>query len=113
MLAIWLGQRMQFDWLKRREFITLLGGATVAWPIMAHAQQAAVPVVGYIDAGSPEPAAQLVSAFCGGLGEIGSVEGRNVALGIVPLTRQPSRREGYMPVNIGRREFIAALGSAA
>jgi putative tryptophan/tyrosine transport system substrate-binding protein len=39
-----------------------------------------MPVVGYIDAGSPEPAAQLVSAFRGGLGEIGFVEGRNVAL---------------------------------
>jgi len=66
--------------IPRREFITLLGSAMSAWPVTAHAQQAAMPVVGYIDAGSPEPAAQLVLAFRGGLGEIGFVEGRNVAL---------------------------------
>jgi putative ABC transport system substrate-binding protein len=71
---------MQFDQLKRREFIKLLGGTAMSCPLAARAQQAAMPVVGYIDAGSPEPAAQLVSAFRGGLGEFGFIEGRNVAL---------------------------------
>jgi putative ABC transport system substrate-binding protein len=66
--------------MRRRTFITLLGG-TAAWPITARAQQQrAMPVVGYIDAGSPEPATHLVAAFRGGLGETGFVEGRNVAI---------------------------------
>jgi putative ABC transport system substrate-binding protein len=63
----------------RRELIALLGVA-IAWPLAARAQQTAMPVIGYIDAGLPEPAAHLVSAFRGGLGETGFVEGRNVAI---------------------------------
>src|SRR5262245_62010189 len=70
---------MQFDRLERREFVTLLGGAVV-WPFAARAQQPAMPVIGFLRPGSPEPNAHLVAAFRRGLDETGYVEGRNVSV---------------------------------
>jgi putative ABC transport system substrate-binding protein len=64
----------------RREFVVLLGGAAVAWPRSARAQQAPMPSIGYLYAGSSEPSANLVEAFRKGLGETGCIEGHNVAI---------------------------------
>jgi putative ABC transport system substrate-binding protein len=64
--------------VKRREFITLLGGAAVM-PVAAHAQQAAMPVIGILSGGSPETFAPLEAPFRRGLAEAGFVEGKNLA----------------------------------
>jgi ABC-type uncharacterized transport system substrate-binding protein len=66
--------------IKRREFMTLLAGATVAWPLVARAQQTAMPVVGFLHDGSFAPRAHLVAAFARGLGEVGFVDGRDVLI---------------------------------
>jgi putative ABC transport system substrate-binding protein len=63
--------------MRRREFITLLGGALATWPLRVRAQQPR-PEIGYLNSGSPTPIASVVAAFHQGLGEVGFVEGRNV-----------------------------------
>ena len=66
--------------MKRRDFITLVGGAAVAWPLAARAQQPAPPVVGFVRSTSLAPFQSLVAAFGDGLKEAGFVAGQNVAI---------------------------------
>jgi putative ABC transport system substrate-binding protein len=100
--------------MQRREFLTLLGGAAAAWPLAARAQQPlAMPMVGYLLTGTREGTIDFVAGFRRGMGEIGFVEGRNVAVEYRWSNNVPGRVTELAADLVQRRVAVISASSTA
>ena len=100
--------------VRRREFIALLGGAAAAWPGVARAQKAAMPVVGFLDRGSPVGMADNLAGFHRGLAEAGFTDGKNVAVEFRWAENQYAKLPVLAAELVGRGvDVIAATRSSA
>src|SRR5215468_38937 len=86
----------------RREFITLLGGAAAAWPLAAHAQQPAMPVVGFLRDATAAGSEHMVNGLRKGLAEAGFVEGRNLIIGYAWTDGRSERLSSLAAELVGR-----------
>jgi putative ABC transport system substrate-binding protein len=99
--------------MRRREFITLLGGAAAAWPLMARAQQPAMPVIGFLSAGARGPLRQQTAAFLEGLKDAGFIEGQNVAVEYRFAEGQFDRFQGFASELVRRQVAVLFVTTAA